>query len=57
MSVWSNSAMIGIEAIAPTFSEFGLYYFIFGMFAVLGIVMLALILMADPDPQYEVESL
>jgi hypothetical protein len=42
---------------AATFSEFGLYYFVFGLFAVLGIVMLALILLAEPDPQYDIDSL
>jgi hypothetical protein len=42
---------------AATFSEFGLYYFIFGLFAVLGIVMLALVLMAEPDPQYQIDDL
>lgn len=46
-----------LEAVAPTLSEFGLYYFVFGLFAVLGIVMLAIILLADPDPQYDVENL
>lgn len=49
--------MLDLLAAAPTFSEFGLYYFVFGLFAVLGIAMLALILMADPDPQYDVDNL
>ena len=42
---------------APTFSEFGLYYFVFGLFVALGFVMLGLILLAEPDAQYDIESL
>jgi hypothetical protein len=42
---------------APTFSEFGLWYFAFGLFAALGFVMVGVILLAEPDPQYDVDSL
>ncbi|MGI0091486.1 MAG: hypothetical protein ACREBS_07240 [Nitrososphaerales archaeon] len=42
---------------APTFNEFGLWYFVFGLFVALGFVMLGIILLADPDPQYDVDSL
>ena len=41
----------------PTFSEFGMYYFIFGLFVALGFTMLGVILLADTDPQYDVDSL
>jgi hypothetical protein len=40
-----------------TFSEFGLYYFIFALFVALGFVMVGLILVAEPDPQYDIDSL
>lgn len=44
--------------IAPTtFNEFGIYYFFFGLFVALGFVMLGIILLAEPDPQYDVDSL
>ena len=42
---------------APTFSEFGIYYFVFALFIVLGFVMLGLILVAEPSPQYDIDSL
>lgn len=42
---------------APTFSEFGIYYFVFGLFVVLGFVMMGLILLAEPTPQYDIDSL
>ncbi|MDG6996794.1 MAG: hypothetical protein JRN52_12800 [Nitrososphaerota archaeon] len=42
---------------ASTFSEFGIYYFVFGLFIVLGFVMLGLILVAEPSPQYDIDSL
>lgn len=42
---------------ASTFSVFGLYYFVFGLFAVLGLVMLGIILLAEPDPQYDLAPL
>lgn len=44
--------------IAPTtFNEFGLWYFVFGLFIALGFVMLGVILLAEPDPQYDIDSL
>lgn len=46
-----------ILQVASTFSVFGLYYFVFGLFAALGLVMLGLILMAEPDPQYDISAL
>ncbi len=46
-----------IQAVPVTFSEFGLWYFVFGLFVVLGFVMLALILLAEPTPQYDLETL
>lgn len=42
---------------APTFNEFGLWYFVFGLFVALGFAMAGFILLADPDAQYDVESL
>ena len=42
---------------ATTFSEFGIYYFVFGLFVALGFVMLGLILVAEPSPQYDLDSL
>jgi hypothetical protein len=42
---------------APTFSEFGIWYFVFGLFVALGFVMLAFILLADPDSQYDIDSI
>jgi hypothetical protein len=42
---------------ASTFSVFGLYYFVFGLFAVLGLIMLGIILLAEPDPQYDLSDL
>jgi hypothetical protein len=42
---------------APTFNEFGIWYFAFGLFVGLGFVMLGLILLAEPDSQYDVSSL
>lgn len=38
-------------------SEFGIYYFVFGLFIVLGFVMLGLILVAEPSPQYDIDAL
>ena len=38
-------------------SEFGIYYFVFGLFVVLGFVMLGLILVAEPSPQYDTDAL
>ena len=48
--------MLPILQAASTFSVFGLYYFVFGLFAMLGLVMLGIILMAEPDPQYDVSQ-
>ncbi len=42
---------------APTFSEFGIWYFVFGLFVALGFIMLGFILLADPDSQYDIESI
>jgi hypothetical protein len=42
---------------APTFSEFGLWYFVFGLFVALAFVMLGFILLADPDDQYDIDSI
>jgi hypothetical protein len=42
---------------APTFNEFGLWYFVFGLFLALGFVMLGIILLAEPDQQYDVDAL
>jgi hypothetical protein len=42
---------------APTFNEFGLWYFVFGLFVAMGFIMLGIILLADPDPQYDIDSL
>ncbi len=42
---------------APTFNEFGIWYFVFGLFVALGFIMLGLILFAEPDPQYDIDSL
>ena len=42
---------------APTFSEFGIWYFVFGLFVALGFVMLGIILLADPDAQYDTDSI
>ncbi len=42
---------------APTLNEFGLWYFVFGLFVALGFVMLGIILLADPDSQYDTDSL
>jgi hypothetical protein len=42
---------------APTLNEFGLWYFVFGLFVAMGFVMLGIILLADPDPQYDIDSL
>jgi hypothetical protein len=48
--------LIPVLQAASTFSVFGLYYFVFGLFAVLGLVMLGIILLAEPDPQYDLEQ-
>jgi hypothetical protein len=42
---------------APTLSEFGIWYFVFGLFVALGFVMLGIILLADPDEQYDIDSI
>lgn len=42
---------------AIDFNEFGIWYFIFGLFVVLGFVMLGLILVAEPSPQYDTDAL
>ncbi len=42
---------------APTLNEFGIWYLVFGLFVALGFVMLGIILLADPDSQYDIESL
>ena len=42
---------------ASTFNEFGLWYFVFGLFIALGFVMLGFILLADPDSQYDIDSI
>lgn len=42
---------------APTFSEFGIYYFVFGLFVVLAIVMYYFIVVAEPLTQYDIENL
>lgn len=49
--------MLPILQAATTFSVFGLYYFVFGLFAALGLVMLGIILMAEPDQQYDLTAL
>lgn len=49
--------MIPVLQVATTFSAFGLYYFVFGLFAMLGLVMLGIILLAEPDPQYDLSPL
>lgn len=49
--------MLPVLQAASDFSVFGLYYFVFGLFAALGLVMLGLILMAEPDPQYDISAL
>ncbi|HKT21502.1 MAG TPA: hypothetical protein VJR06_02595 [Nitrososphaerales archaeon] len=49
--------MLPILQVATTFSVFGLYYFVFGLFAVLGLVMLGIILLAEPDPQYDISEI
>lgn len=48
--------MIPVLQAASTFSVFGLYYFVFGLFAVLGLIMLGIILLAEPDPQYDLSQ-
>ena len=49
--------ILPLAVAAPTFSEFGIYYFVFALFIVLGFVMLGLILVAEPSPQYDIDSL
>ncbi len=49
--------MLPVLQLASTFSVFGLYYFVFGLFAALGLVMLGIILLAEPDPQYDLSGL
>lgn len=49
--------ILSLAIAAPTFSEFGIYYFVFALFIVLGFVMLGLILVAEPSPQYDIDSL
>lgn len=48
---------VALALAAPTFNEFGLWYFVFGLFVALGLVMAGFILLAEPDPQYDVDSL
>jgi hypothetical protein len=48
--------LIPVLQAASTFSVFGLYYFVFGLFAVLGLIMLGIILLAEPDPQYDLSQ-
>ncbi len=40
-----------------TFNEFGIYYFVFGLFVALGFVMLGLILLAEPNAQYDLDAI
>jgi len=47
----------GLSIPAPTFSEFGLWYFVFGLFVALGFIMLGFILLADPESQYDIDSI
>lgn len=49
--------ILPLASLPVTFSEFGLWYFVFGLFVVLGFVMLGLILLAEPTPQYDLEAL
>ena len=53
----SVSRLFPVLQVASTFCVFGLYYFVFGLFAVLGLVMLGIILLAEPDPQYDLSDL
>ncbi len=46
-----------LDIAAPTLNEFGIWYFVFGLFVALGFVMLGIILLADPDAQYDIDSL
>jgi hypothetical protein len=46
-----------LDIAAPTLNEFGIWYFVFGLFVALGFVMLGIILLADPDAQYDTDSL
>jgi hypothetical protein len=41
----------------PSFNEFGIWYFVFGLFTIFGFVMLGVILLAEPDPQYAIEDI
>jgi hypothetical protein len=45
-----------LQIAAPTLSEFGIYYFVFGLFVVLGFVMLGIILVAEPPAQYDIDA-
>lgn len=57
-SVMPLSALVSALAIAPpTFNEFGIWYFVFGLFVAMGFAFAGFILLADPDPQYDVDSL
>jgi hypothetical protein len=50
--------LLQLLQISPTtFNEFGLWYFVFGLFIALGFVMLGIILLAEPEPQYDIDSL
>lgn len=49
--------MLPVLQVATTFSVFGLYYFVFGLFAALGLIMLGIILLAEPDPQYDISAI
>ena len=56
--VMSLLALLSSLALAPpTFNEFGIWYFVFGLFVAMGFAMAGFILLADPDPQYDVDSL
>ena len=46
-----------ILQLASTFNVFGLYYFVFGLFAALGLIMLGIILLAEPDQQYDLSEI
>ncbi len=55
MPLLAISAALALAA--PTFNEFGLWYFVFGLFTALGLAMAGFILLAEPDPQYDIDSL
>jgi hypothetical protein len=51
------STFLQLAIPAPTFNEFGIWYFVFGLFVALGFIMLGIILLAEPDQQYDIDSL